>query len=104
VIWGYELLGVEEDTNDIKVTLRTADGDHEMRAGWLVGCDGAHSKASKLAGIGFEGTAFAERFLLADVRLNWSRPHAKSVAHFHADGMFAAMPLLGRLANSRQDC
>jgi len=40
VIWGCELLGVERETNEIKVTLRTADGDHEMRAGWLVGCDG----------------------------------------------------------------
>jgi len=95
VIWGCELLGAEEDTHDIKVTLRTADGDHEMRTGWLVGCDGAHSKTRKLAGIGFEGTAFAERFLLADVRLDWSRPRAEFVAHFHADGMFAAMPLPG---------
>jgi len=95
VIWGCELLGVERETNEIKVTLRTADGDHEMRAGWLVGCDGAHSKTRKLAGISFEGTAFAERFLLADVRLDWSRPHDEFVAHFHADGMLAAMPLPG---------
>ena len=42
-----------------------ADGG-QRRVGWLVGCDGAHSRVRQLAGVGFPGVPFAERFLLVD--------------------------------------
>src|SRR6266700_6676807 len=95
VAWGTELVAAEDREIGIKVTLRNKAGEYVVRADWLVGCDGAHSKARKLAGITFEGTAFAEKFLLADVRLDWSRPRQEPAVWLHAGGMFAAMPLPG---------
>jgi len=93
VAWGTELVAAEDGESDINLTLRSKAGDYVVRACWLVGCDGAHSKTRKLAGIGFDGTAFAEKFLLADVRLDWSRPRQESVVWLHTDGMLAAIPL-----------
>ena len=38
---------------------------------WLVGCDGMRSKVRELAGIEFEGAAYPEGFVLADVEMSW---------------------------------
>ena len=78
--WGTELVAAEEDKGDIKVTVRSKAGEYLVSADRLVGCDGSHSKTRKLAGIAFDGTAFAEKFLLADVRLDWSRPRREPVS------------------------
>ena len=95
VVWGTELIAAEQHETDIEVTLRSEVGEYLVRADWLVGCDGSHSKARKLAGIAFDGTAFAEKFLLADVRMDWSRPRREPQVWLHAAGMFAALPLPG---------
>ena len=89
VAWGTELIGAEDGETGIKVILRNEAGEYVVRADWLIGCDGAHSKTRKLAGIAFEGTAFAEKFLLADVRLDWNRPRQEPAVWVHASGMFA---------------
>jgi 4,5-epoxidase len=96
VIWGSELVAAQDGETAIDVTVRGDNGEYLVRADWLVGCDGAHSKTRKLAGIGFDGSAFAEKFLLADVRLDWDRPRQEPAVWLHADGMFAALPLPGR--------
>ncbi|MFE6689001.1 FAD-dependent monooxygenase [Streptomyces sp. NPDC057743] len=36
--------------------MRTADGESEVRGGFLVGCDGGRSAVREGAGIGFPGT------------------------------------------------
>ncbi|NYE44556.1 FAD-dependent monooxygenase [Streptomyces fulvorobeus] len=50
---GAELTGFDAD--DGSVTVRTTD--EEIRAAWLVGCDGGRSTVRKLAGFEFPGTA-----------------------------------------------
>jgi 4,5-epoxidase len=102
VMWGSELLAIESQDSGIQesgitATVRSKDGDVVIEADWLIGCDGAHSRVRKLAGIAFDGTAFAERFVLADVRLDWQRPANEVVAWLHRDGMLAAMPLPGNI-------
>ncbi|MGW3120947.1 FAD-dependent monooxygenase [Streptomyces sp. NPDC001107] len=56
---GVELTGFEAD--DEQVVVRVTDADdtsatEEIRAGWLVGCDGGRSSVRKLAGFDFPGT------------------------------------------------
>ncbi|QFZ18720.1 FAD-dependent monooxygenase [Saccharothrix syringae] len=50
---GQELLGFEQDADG--VTARLTGGS--LRARYLVGCDGGHSRVRKLAGIGFPGVS-----------------------------------------------
>ena len=59
--------------------MRLADGTTE-RAGYLVGCDGAHSTVRRLLGIEFAGKQYQTHILLADVQL----------AHPPTDGLSAA--------------
>jgi 4,5-epoxidase len=97
VIWGGELHDIESQGSTINATVRLNDGEALIKADWLIGCDGAHSRVRKLAGITFDGAAFAERFLLVDVRLDWRRPANEAVAWLHHDGVLAAIPLPGSI-------
>ena len=42
-----------------------------IRAQWLVGCDGMHSKVREQSGIAFTGGEYEASFVLADVRMDW---------------------------------
>jgi 2-polyprenyl-6-methoxyphenol hydroxylase-like FAD-dependent oxidoreductase len=67
VMRGAEVLGLTQD--DDGVTVQCADGT-DLRAKYVVGCDGAHSTVRQLVGIGFEGKQYETHILLADVRLS----------------------------------
>lgn len=65
----HELIGLEQDEGGVTLNVRTPDGLFDMRADWVVGCDGARSPTRSLLGLGFAGQVFEDRFLIADVRL-----------------------------------
>jgi 3-(3-hydroxy-phenyl)propionate hydroxylase len=65
----HELIGLEQDEGGVTLNVRTPDGLFDMRADWVVGCDGARSPTRTLLGLGFAGQVFEDRFLIADVRL-----------------------------------
>jgi 2-polyprenyl-6-methoxyphenol hydroxylase-like FAD-dependent oxidoreductase len=57
--------------------LRHSDQTEEvMQARYVVGCDGAHSTVRDQAGIGFEGSAYPQTFVLADVEADGIEPGA----------------------------
>ena len=61
-------VAVESWTQDGSgVTARLSDGD-EVRADWLVGCDGASSSVRDAAGIAWRGRDLAEEWLVVDVQ------------------------------------
>jgi len=57
VIEGHEVVGVAQDADGVTATIRdVASGDEQrIRAKYLVGTDGAHSKVRDLLGIEFDG-------------------------------------------------
>ncbi|MCO1593939.1 FAD-dependent monooxygenase [Micromonospora sp. RHAY321] len=65
---GVELVGLDGAVDGAVATLRHGDGRVERVATrYVVGCDGAHSAVRHLAGIGFEGAAYPQTFVLADL-------------------------------------
>jgi 2-polyprenyl-6-methoxyphenol hydroxylase-like FAD-dependent oxidoreductase len=94
-----ELVGLREESDQVIATVKRGDGGvddiEEIRASWLVGCDGAHSRVRKTLGVAFEGSTYEERFLLADVDLDWSRARNRTHTWFPPDGMFTVFPLPG---------
>jgi 2-polyprenyl-6-methoxyphenol hydroxylase-like FAD-dependent oxidoreductase len=90
VEWGTEVTGAWPDADG--VTVEVAGGE-PIRAGWLAGCDGAHSVVRELAGIGFPGVPVVEQFLLADVHADWARDRSTSAMWLHRDGLLIAIPM-----------
>jgi 2-polyprenyl-6-methoxyphenol hydroxylase-like FAD-dependent oxidoreductase len=60
-----------------------------------VGCDDAHSRVRKAAGIGFPGVPLVERFLLADVHVDLPLPRDTVSVWLHGQDMVVAFPLPG---------
>ena len=57
VLEGHEITGIEQDHSGITATVRNMENGSErrLRAAYLVGADGAHSKVRELMGIPFDG-------------------------------------------------
>jgi 2-polyprenyl-6-methoxyphenol hydroxylase-like FAD-dependent oxidoreductase len=54
---GHEVAGFEQDADGVTVAVTGPDGDYQLRARFLVGCDGGHSGIRKQAGIQFVGSS-----------------------------------------------
>ena len=61
------------------------------RAGYVVGCDGAHSAVRRLIGVDFVGKQYQTHILLADVRLP-TRPTEAMFARNNDDGVVICVP------------
>ncbi|MFI5834440.1 FAD-dependent monooxygenase [Micromonospora sp. NPDC051300] len=91
VLRPYELTGLELD--GAGATARFSDGG-AVRAGWVVGADGMHSRVRELAGIGFGGPADpGESFLLADVRVDSALPRDQVTLFLSRRGPLVWAPL-----------
>ncbi|MGW8884604.1 FAD-dependent monooxygenase [Streptomyces sp. NPDC055749] len=99
---GTELLSFTQDADGVTARLGTASGAaEEVRARYLIGCDGAHSNVRKGLGLAFEGGAFPEEYMLADVEADWDLPHGYGVRSSHrsddgsTDDLLVCIPLPG---------
>lgn len=62
------LVDLDQDGDGVTATVRGADGTTEtVHAGYVVGCDGAHSAVRAACGIDFTGSTYPQTFVLADV-------------------------------------
>jgi 2-polyprenyl-6-methoxyphenol hydroxylase-like FAD-dependent oxidoreductase len=83
---------VEPDQVRCRLT-RVSDGAVEtIAARYVVGCDGAHSMVRHTAGIPFDGDAYPQRFLLADLEVDGLDIDAAH-AFPGADAALLALPL-----------
>ncbi|MEV4445578.1 MULTISPECIES: FAD-dependent monooxygenase [Streptomyces] len=90
---GTELVRLEREGSSVTCWLRRDDGAEEtVNARYIVGCDGAHSTVRAQAGIGFEGYAYPQTFLLADLEVDGLEPGAVH-AYMTGSGMLFFFPL-----------
>lgn len=72
--WGHEVVGVRQDAYHATVQVDTCDGSYAARGEWLLACDGSRSQVRELMRLDFQGRAFEDNFLIADVRMRQERP------------------------------
>jgi 2-polyprenyl-6-methoxyphenol hydroxylase-like FAD-dependent oxidoreductase len=86
------LSSITQDADGVTATFD--DGDI-IRARYAVGADGIHSTVREQAGIGFEGGAYGESFMLADVRLSGEVPLDEVILFWAKEGLTVVAPLPG---------
>jgi 2-polyprenyl-6-methoxyphenol hydroxylase-like FAD-dependent oxidoreductase len=85
---GTELVGLAQHGNGVDATLRNAAGQvTELSAGYVAGCDGAHSRVRQEAGLAFEGQPYPNDWLLADVALDGAGRDDEAHMFFRPDGL-----------------
>jgi 2-polyprenyl-6-methoxyphenol hydroxylase-like FAD-dependent oxidoreductase len=84
---------IRECPGGAEVRVRTGEGEQLVRARYVVGGDGMHSVVREAAGIGFEGGAYAESFVLADVRMDWPLGASEVSLFFSPAGVLVVAPL-----------
>ena len=91
---GVALQRFRLDGDRVVASLSGPDGLSDYAARFLVGCDGANSTVRREAGIGFTGGSYPERFLLADLDLDWEMPHDVGTVWLGDEaGLTVAVPL-----------
>ncbi|WP_369133860.1 FAD-dependent monooxygenase [Modestobacter sp. I12A-02662] len=92
---GRELVALSQDDDGVTVTVASGGAAEVVRAGYVVGCDGGHSRVRELLGLVLRGEGRQERFVLGDVEVDGLEPGV-AVAWFDGREYLAADPLDGR--------
>ncbi|WP_067818528.1 FAD-dependent monooxygenase [Actinomadura kijaniata] len=90
---GHRVTGFAEDPAGVTVRVEGPEGPYELRAAYLVGCDGTRSTVRAAAGIGFPGTPASVVGWLGDVTLD--DPPPPGFAAFTRAGALMVAPLPG---------
>ena len=74
VRWGNRVNKVEQKGEQAFVEVDTPEGLYELRADWLVACDGARSGIRTAMNLLMEGASYEGRFVIADIRIDLPLP------------------------------
>jgi len=73
VHWSHRVVGIEQDSNGVRVTAERASGPHQFQAKWFIGADGARSAVRHRLGLPFIGTTWPDRFVATNVRFDFAK-------------------------------
>ncbi|MFG1605085.1 FAD-dependent monooxygenase [Actinoplanes sp. NPDC049265] len=88
---GTRLESFTQDQDHVRVRLNSGD----LTCRYIVGADGAHSTVRKQLGLDFQGDGYAQRFLLADCRVEWPFDHTSFRIFMAGDRIGLFLPLDG---------
>jgi 3-(3-hydroxy-phenyl)propionate hydroxylase len=63
VRFSHCVTGLSQDADGVALEIESPSGKERMQADYVIGCDGGRSAVRKLAGIGFDGFTYPERFI-----------------------------------------
>lgn len=106
VDYGWTFTGCTSASDGVVARAEDADGNvREFHCGWLVGCDGAHSKVRSGLRLDFAGDKYPQTFVLADVEVGWDLPRGGAYRFLHSRDEQApplvAIPIHGSVSRYR---
>jgi 2-polyprenyl-6-methoxyphenol hydroxylase-like FAD-dependent oxidoreductase len=93
---GVVATGLEQDENGVTVKAEGPGGEAmRIRAGYVIGADGAHSFVRKALGLTFEGDAYPRTFMLADCTVEGPLEPGPAALFFNGADFALYFPLHG---------
>ena len=86
-------VGVQQERDHVAVRLIRSGREEVVRARFVVGGDGMHSAVREATNIRFEGEAYGQSFVLADVRMDWPLGQTEVSLCFSPAGLVVVAPL-----------
>ena len=74
VAWSTRLNGVQTQAEGVVVEAHGPSGRQQLRADYLVACDGGRSTVREQLGLAFEGTQYEGRYVIVDIVQETRRP------------------------------
>ena len=96
-----EVISIVPGKDNAVVHFRSGGEVVAIQTKWLVGCDGAHSLLREQAAIPFEGDAYQESFVLADVEMQWPIDREEVSLFYSENGLMVVAPLPGSVFHYR---
>ncbi|MEU1666944.1 FAD-dependent oxidoreductase [Streptomyces sparsogenes] len=94
VEWGSAVSDLRQDADAVTATVRTAAGPREVRARYVIGCDGGRSLVRQRIGAVLEGTSYGNhRWHLGDVRVEGLDRHCQHLWSSPEHGILSLFPL-----------
>jgi FAD binding domain len=93
VIRPAEVTSVDLGASGARVQIAVGDATQTVAARWVIGCDGMHSQVREAAGIAFNGAAYEQGFILADVHMDWPLGRGEVSLFFSPAGLVVVAPL-----------
>jgi 2-polyprenyl-6-methoxyphenol hydroxylase-like FAD-dependent oxidoreductase len=91
---GVTFIGMEAGETGARVSLRDAKGERSIKADWVVGTDGLHSKVRDAVGIAFEGHDYPLHWGVVDAHFDgW--PHPDDVIAVQFNPPLVSIPIGG---------
>lgn len=84
---------LRRESDRVLVSLERDGKEQHVRAKYVVGADGMHSTVRAATDIRFEGAAYAESFVLADVHMDWPLGQSEVSLCFSEAGLVVVAPL-----------
>jgi 3-(3-hydroxy-phenyl)propionate hydroxylase len=72
--WSNKVAGLKHRNDGATLTVETPEGCYSLDADWVIAADGARSALRGMLGLPFQGEAFEDRFLIADVKMKGDFP------------------------------
>lgn len=88
---GCTVVGLTDHGDAVDVEVDGPEGRHELRARYVVGCDGGHSAVRRAAGFDFPGTDSTMEMFLADVE--GCKLRTRQIGEKSPGGMVMSVPL-----------
>ena len=96
VQWDTELVGLAQETDHVRATLKQPDGtSREITAAWVGGCDGARSAVREMSGIEFRGAPYEHVFFVADVQMTGPMVADELNVYLWRNGFHLFFPMRG---------
>ena len=94
--WKTELVGLSQETDQVRATLKQPDGkNREITAAWVAGCDGARSSVREMNGIDFVGAPYEHVFFVADTEMTGPMVPEELNVYLWRGGFHLFFPLRG---------
>jgi 2-polyprenyl-6-methoxyphenol hydroxylase-like FAD-dependent oxidoreductase len=91
-----ELVNLSQSSDAVQAVIRDSGGlDESFVSGWLIGCDGASSSVRHRLSLPFDGSAYPETFLLADVKIDGPFDHIHIHLFLTEEGLVGIFPFRG---------
>lgn len=88
-----EVVAFSNHGPDVITALSVGGQRRTITSRWLIGCDGMHSIVREQAGIAFEGAAYRQGFVLADVHMEWPLSREEVTLFYSPHGLVVVAPL-----------